>query len=223
MVVIILLFTANILFLKIFTVIASKIVLNSDSKPVVNKKKSIVGKLKSFLYYYYQLNVLVAGNVPSFTLRRLFYKHICGLQIGKGSKIRMNVEILYPWNIKIGDNCLIGKYCILDGRYGIVIEDNVNMSDYSAIWTMQHDVNDTDFGCSGKCGKVTIKKRSWLCFRSVILPKVTIGEGVVLATAAVAVKNCDDFGIYTGIPAKRIKDRNPGIKYNLDISQMHFG
>lgn len=222
---IILLFIINLFFLKIFSVIASALTkgkgMNIEKKKC-NKKKNLFSKIKSFLYCYYQLNMLFFGNIPSYSLRYLFYKHICNMQIGKNTKIRMNVEILCPWNVKIGDNCFIGKNCILDGRFGITIEDNVNMSDYSAIWTMQHDTDDPDFGCEGQCGNVVIGKRVWLCFRSIIMPKVKIGEGAVIAAAAVATKDCDEFGVYAGIPAKKIKERNRNINYNLDISSMHF-
>lgn len=41
----------------------------------------------------------------------------------------------------------------------------------------------------------------------VILPGVTLEEGVAVGALSLINKNCDAFGIYTGNPARRIKDR----------------
>jgi galactoside O-acetyltransferase len=42
---------------------------------------------------------------------------------------------------------------------------------------------------------------------SVLLPGVTLEEGVAVGALSLVNKNCDAFGIYAGNPAKRIKER----------------
>ena len=50
----------------------------------------------------------------------------------------------------------------------------------------------------------------------VSLPGVTVGEGAVIAAGAVVTKQCDEFSIYGGNPAKVIKKR---FKYRLTDEQ----
>jgi galactoside O-acetyltransferase len=42
---------------------------------------------------------------------------------------------------------------------------------------------------------------------SVILPGIRLEEGVAIGALSLVTKNCLAFGVYAGIPAKRIKDR----------------
>lgn len=45
----------------------------------------------------------------------------------------------------IGERSVIGNDCILDGRNGTQIGKDVNISSGVSIWTLQHDVNDSEF------------------------------------------------------------------------------
>ena len=42
---------------------------------------------------------------------------------------------------------------------------------------------------------------------SVILPGVTIGEGVAVGALSLVKQDCKPFGLYTGVPARRTKER----------------
>ena len=41
-----------------------------------------------------------------------------------------------------------------------------------------------------------------------VLPGVTLGEGVSVGAMSLINKSLDEWGIYVGIPAKKIKDRS---------------
>ena len=43
---------------------------------------------------------------------------------------------------------------------------------------------------------------------SVILPGVSIGQGVAIGALSLVKQDCDEFGIYAGNPARRIKERS---------------
>lgn len=43
---------------------------------------------------------------------------------------------------------------------------------------------------------------------SAILPGVTIGEGCAVGAMSLVKKSCEPWGIYAGIPCKRIKERS---------------
>lgn len=41
----------------------------------------------------------------------------------------------------------------------------------------------------------------------IIMAGVKIGDGVIVAAGSVVTKDLDDFGVYGGVPAKKIKNR----------------
>jgi len=107
----------------------------------------------------------------------------------------------------------VGTDAILDGRGGITLGDNVNLSSQAAIWTMQHVPDDPDFGVVS--APVRVEDRAWISFRATILPGVTIGEGAVIAAGAVVTKDVPPFAMVGGIPAKQIGERSRALRYVL--------
>ena len=63
---------------------------------------------------------------------------------------------------------------------------------------------------------VTIGNRCWISSNTIILPGVTIDNGCVIACGAVVTKDCDEYGVYAGIPAKKIGSRNKDLAYTFD-------
>ena len=54
---------------------------------------------------------------------------------------------------------------------------------------------------------VHCQKHVFLSSNCVIHPGITIGEGTVVGSGSIVTKDLDPWGIYNGIPAKRVKDR----------------
>ena len=82
--------------------------------------------------------------IPFWTIRKLLYK-LCGLKIGRGSRINMRCILFEPWNISIGNNTIINEFCLLDGRGKLSIGDNCSISMYSIIYTASHYSNSIKF------------------------------------------------------------------------------
>ena len=59
-----------------------------------------------------------------------------------------------------------------------------------------------------KIGKVTIKKYSQIGAGCIILPKVTIEEGVAVGSMSLVNTDLKEWMIYTGIPTKPLKRRS---------------
>lgn len=152
--------------------------------------------------------------IPSHHLRRCIYKWI-GVQMGKGNVIYYGTEIRQPLNIKIGDCNSLGDNLILDGRRGIEIGNNVNISSNVSIWTLQHDYRDPAFKCKPEGGKVTIYDRVWIGCNVIVLPGVTIGEGAVCCAGCIVTKDVDPYSVVAGIPAKKVNERPKKLKYVL--------
>lgn len=93
-------------------------------------------------YYLYRISMF-----PSHHFRKMLYTKVCKLNIGRNVTIYGRVEIREPYKIIIKDGATIGDGAILDGRNGIVIGKNVNISSNVSIWTEQHDHRDEYFRC----------------------------------------------------------------------------
>ncbi len=48
---------------------------------------------------------------------------------------------------------------------------------------------------------------SWICARATVSPGVNVGAGAILALGSVATRDLEPFGIYAGIPARKVKER----------------
>ena len=149
---------------------------------------------------------------PSRRFRIFLYK-ISGMTVGFDSTIHMFVEVRKPSNIKIGLRSIIGNYVILDGREGLTVGDNVNISSGVYIWTQHHDINCSKFGLKG--ASVSIDSLAWVCSRAIILPGVKIGKGAVVAAGAVVSQDVEPWTIVGGVPAKKIGTREQ-VGYELE-------
>tara|TARA_B110000091_G_scaffold214551_1_gene268974 strand:+ start:4276 stop:4830 length:555 start_codon:yes stop_codon:yes gene_type:complete len=136
-------------------------------------------------------------------------------RIGKNTNFLMGLEFRKPSNISIGNNSVLNKKVLLDGRGGqLIIGNNVDIAQETNIWTLEHDVHDdfhTDTG-----GDVIIEDFVWIASRCTILPGVKIGRGAVVAANSVVTKDVEAMTIVGGIPAKLIGKRKSKLKYTLN-------
>jgi acetyltransferase-like isoleucine patch superfamily enzyme len=156
------------------------------------------------------LRVVSYAPMPSL---RLLGLAASGAKIGTDVILMPGVEVFSPWRLVVGSHTNIGRHTHLDARGDLTIGDNVNISDEVAVWTAEHDIQAEDFAMSR--GPVVVGDRVWLCFRSIVLPGVKLGEGCVVASGAVVTKDVPPFSVVAGIPAKVIGDRNKYLTYEL--------
>ena len=153
------------------------------------------------------------GAVPCQSFRKLVYRKIFGMGIGRSTVIYGGCEIRGGSKITIGDHTSIGHQCILDGRGGLTIGESVNLSTGVWIWTMQHDKDDPWFASTG--GPVDLGDYVWIGGRAIILPNVTIGKGAVIASGAVVTKSVEPYSVMGGVPARQIGERKRDLRYKL--------
>jgi acetyltransferase-like isoleucine patch superfamily enzyme len=163
---------------------------------------------------------LIVGRMKSQKIRLCIYRLVFRLKIDKKVVIYNNLQVRRGHKIIIGKGTVVGDQCILDGRNGLEIGSNVNISTGVWIWTEQHDPQSPTFGTNGK--KVKIADRAWISSRVTILPGITIGEGAVVAANAVVTKDIEPFSIYGGIPAKKIAERNKELNYEFNGEYLPF-
>jgi maltose O-acetyltransferase len=160
----------------------------------------------------------VVAHVPSHTVRQAWYRGVLGIPIGAGSTVLMDVY----WyllgrqrpdkpTICIGSHTVINRGCVLDGRGGLHIGDNVSISPGVWVLTSQHDMNDPYFRQT--FGRVLIDDYVWLGSRATVLPGVSIGTGAVVAAGSVVTRDVEPYSVVAGVPARPIGKRSQDLRY----------
>ena len=54
---------------------------------------------------------------------------------------------------------------------------------------------------------IKIESESWICAKSIVLQGVICKRGSILTASSVAKRNLEEYSIYEGIPAVKIKNR----------------
>ena len=158
----------------------------------------------------------VVAHVPSFTLRRLWYRHALGIDFGSRASVFLGAYVWFSTpretrrrGVAIGRNSRINRDCTLDIRCGLTIGDNVSISPEVMILTLSHDYNDPSFSDLDP-GPVTIEDYVWIGSRAMILPGVTVGHGAVVAAGSVVTKDVAPMSVVAGVPAKPVAVRDSG-------------
>lgn len=155
-------------------------------------------------------------------------------EIGIDVKISRFAQFYGVQNISIGDHVRIDDFCILSGkieigdyvhinpytglfggREGILLGDFVNLSSKVTIYAVSDDYSGETMtsplipklytGIKHRC--VRLEKDVIVGAGSTILPGVTIEEGTAVGAMTLVHKDTKAWGIYAGIPARRIKER----------------
>ena len=127
----------------------------------------------------------------------------------------MGIDFRNMKNISIGENTVVNKNVLLDGRGGpLIIGNNVDIAQESIVWTLTHDVHDPNHTSTGK--GVEIEDYVWIGARAMIMPGVKIGKGAVIGACAVVTKDVEPNAIMVGIPAKKVGERKNDLKYSLN-------
>lgn len=156
----------------------------------------------------------LAGGLPSHSIRIVCYRHLLGVTIGRHTSIHRGCRLYCPPRVQIGDNTVVNRDVLLDGRMGLVIGDNVSVSEGVAIFTLEHDPNSPDFANRGAA--VRVADRAFIGARAIILPGIVVGDGAVVAAGAVVTHDVPPYTIVGGVPARFIADRRQDLSYTLD-------
>ena len=157
---------------------------------------------------------------------------------GENILISRNTCFYNPHLIEIGNNVRIDDFCILSGKIhlgnyvhiaafcgffagneGIVCQDFSGISSRSVVYASSDDysghsmtnpmVPDEYRNVYG--GKVEFQRHVLIGSGATVLPGVTVHEGTAVGSMSLVNRSLDEWGIYVGIPCKRVKDREKRI------------
>lgn len=161
------------------------------------------------------------NSIPCWHIRKILYK-LCGMKIGKDSRIMMKTIVTLPWKIRIGNNTTVNEYCYLDGRGGLTIGNNVCVALYSMIITGTHNHNSVNFDFYTE--PVVVEDDCWIAARSIVLNGAVLKKGCLISAGSVVAPRtvCNEKTIYSGIPAAYVKKSKREHDLQLDKWMVHF-
>ena len=139
-------------------------------------------------------------------------------RISLGNNVRIDDFCVFSageGGIAIGDFVHVAVYSSLIGAGRISIADYCNLSSRVSIYSSSDDYSGatmTNPTVPNEYKDVThadviLEKHVIIGCGSVILPGVTLGEGVAVGALSLIKKSCEPFGIYSGNPAQRLGAR----------------
>lgn len=156
-------------------------------------------------------------------------------KLGKNVKISDKASLYNTELIEIGDNSRIDDFCVISGKVTIGRHvhiavfcniaggsEGITFHDYSGIaygsqaFTQSDDYSGrsltnptipTQYKNETKKA-IIIAKHCIIGANSIIFPGVHLAEGCAVGAMSVVTKSTEPWGIYMGIPAKRIKNRH---------------
>ena len=168
-------------------------------------------------------------------LKKLGFK-----SIGKNVKISDKAAIYNHEQIEIGENSRIDDFCVVSGKIkigrnvhitptclvaggikGIVFEDFTTLAYGVKVFTQSDDYSGETMMNSTLpkeyknefMKEVIIKKQSIIGAGSIIMPGVILEEGTTIGAMSLVLKSTQPWGIYFGVPVKRLKDRKKDLLY----------
>ena len=117
----------------------------------------------------------------------------------------------YGGKIELGNDVTVNPYSILYGHGGLKIGNGVRIAAHCVLIPSNHNFSDSEMPIfeQGETSKgIVIGNDVWLGAGVRVLDGVQIADGCVVAAGAVLTKSTEAFGIYAGVPAKKISSRS---------------
>ena len=117
--------------------------------------------------------------------------------IEEGKLTQYNWLVQHKDNLELGFKTDIGAFTYVNAKYGVKIEDYVQIGSHCSIYSVSTIDN--------KQGQVVLKKNCKIGSHSVIMPGVSIGENSIVGAHSFVTEDIPDNIVAAGVPAKIIK------------------
>ena len=117
--------------------------------------------------------------------------------IKHGKMTKYNYLVQYPEKLKLGKNFDIGEFTYINCRYGVEIQDNVQIGSHCSIYSYST--------IDEKKGSVILKKNCKIGTHSTIMPNITIGTNSIVAAYSFVNSDIPKNELWRGIPDRFYK------------------
>jgi putative colanic acid biosynthesis acetyltransferase WcaF len=136
---------------------------------------------------------------------RVWLLRCFGAQMGRHCHVYPRARIWAPWNIVCEEAACIGDEAIIYNPDRVVLRSHAIVSQQAYLCGATHDYRDPTFPMTW--APIVIGRYAWVCARATVLCGVTVGDGAILGLGSVTSRDLDAWGIYAGIPARKINTR----------------
>lgn len=134
-----------------------------------------------------------------------------GAKLGAHVHIYPGVRIWAPWNLIVGDKVGIGDGSIIYNMASIEIGDNCVISQGAHLCAGSHDIDSENFQLV--TSPIKLDPYVWICADAFIGPGVNVAEGCVIGARCVVMRSIfENWTVWSGNPAVRVKNRKPAIR-----------
>lgn len=166
--------------------------LQNDNYPAAVQRRRLVWALLGTLFHL--------SPRPCYGWRN-FLLRAAGARVGSGVKIYPATKIMFPWNLVIADDVVIGD-ANLYALAQIKISANVLISQGAHLCAGSHDHRQPNFPLILR--PITIQSGVWLAAECFIGPGVTVGSGAVVGARAVVMRDVPPGAVMVGNPARAV-------------------
>jgi len=160
--------------------------------------------IKRFCWYWVNAVFFKTGLFPFYALKSALLR-LFGAKVGVGVIIKPYVNIKYPWLLDLGNHIWIGEHAWIDNLGTVKIADHVCLSQGAFLLTGNHDYTKSSFDLMVK--PINLEEAVWIGANAIVCPGVTCSSHSILTVGSVATYDLDAYGIYSGNPALKIKER----------------
>lgn len=144
----------------------------------------------------------LGGNVHlGVRLRRLLAPYVFK-RVGTNFKAFHFVEVSFGYNLEVGDDVVVHRNVLLDDRGGIVIGNNVSISDTAAIFSHTHSIDDIN---DIHNIPTVLEDGVRITYGAVVLAGVKVSVQGMVGARAVATRNVRPYHVNVGIPARSVR------------------
>ena len=161
-------------------------------------------RVKPLLWLWYSFDRSPLGGQAvdlGVRLRRVLAPHIFK-RCGENFKAFQNVEFSFGYNMEVGDNVVVHRHVLLDDRGGIVLGNDVSISDYANIYSHTHSIVEQREVTNAA---TVLDDGVRITYHATVLAGVHVGTQAMVGALAVATKDVRPFHVYVGIPARSVR------------------
>lgn len=155
-----------------------------------------------WLWYSFDRSLVGGQNVSlGVSLRRMLAQFIFK-RCGENFKAFHGVEFSFGYNMEVGNNVVVHRNVLLDDRGGILLGNDVSISDYANIYSHTHSIVDQKDVTNAA---TVLGDGVRITYHATVLAGVHVGEQAMVGAVAVATKDVRPYHVNVGIPAKSVR------------------